>query len=246
VAEYRHLSKPPLREALIDIRISEELPALSVDKLAGHRLDGFETPIEMRRGKISIQFSPDRSAPLSLPGSAQEGVGWRYSTADGSKVVQFRRDGATFSILKGYQDWAHARASARTYWEKYREWNSPSMVSRLAVRYINVLRLPMGADFDLFLTAAPRIPRELPQMVSGFFQRTVIPFSSDGTTAIVTQALEPPHDTSLPVVLDIDVWYNLSVEVAAPEIWIQLDRLRDIKNQIFFSSITEQALEDCL
>jgi uncharacterized protein (TIGR04255 family) len=246
VAEYRHLSKPPLREALIDIRISEELPASNVDKLSAHRLDGFEAPIEIRRGRISIQFNLDKSAPLPLPGSAQEGLGWRYSTADGSRVVQFRRDGATFSILKGYQDWDEARSSARVLWEQYREWNSPTKVSRLAVRYINVLNLPMGVDFDLFLTAAPRVPPELPQMVSGFFQRTVIPFSADGTTAIVTQALEPPHETVVPVVLDIDVWYNVLVDLAAPEIWIQLDRLRNIKNQIFFSSITERALEQYL
>jgi len=246
VAEYRRLSKPPLREALIDIRISQELPVSSVDKLSVHQLDGFEVPIEMRRGKIAIQFSPDMSAPLPLPGSAQEGFGWRYSTADGSRVVQFRRDGATFSILKGYQDWNEARSSARILWEQYREWNSPAKVSRLAVRYINVLSLPMGIDFDLFLTAAPRIPPDLPQMLSGFFQRTVIPFSTDGTTAVVTQALEPLHDNIVPVVLDIDVWYNVSLEVDASEIWIQLDRLRDIKNQIFFSSITERALEHCL
>lgn len=231
---------------MIDIRISDELPASNIDNLAVHRLDGFGAPIEMRRGKISIQFSPDKSAPLPLPGSAQESFGWRYSTADASRVVQFRRDGATFSILKGYQDWDEARSSARILWEQYREWNSPAKVSRLAVRYINVLKLPMGTDFDLFLTAAPRIPPELPQMLSSFFQCTVIPFSTDGTTAIVTQALEPPHDTVIPVVLDIDVWYNVFLDVAAPEIWTQLDRLRDIKNQIFFSSITEYALEHCL
>jgi uncharacterized protein (TIGR04255 family) len=80
-------------------------------------------------------------------------------------------------------------------------------------------------------------------VLNGFLHRVVIPFSTDGITAIVTQAMEFPSGTSVPVVLDIDVYYTCKLEVNSPIVWAEFDRLRDIKNHIFFSSVTERALE---
>lgn len=116
-------------------------------------------------------------------------------------------------------------------------------VQRLAVRYINVINLPPGVDFDLYLTAGPRVPPEVPQALSGFLHRVVIPIAIDGTTAIVTQVLEPPKEGLIPVVLDIDVFIMARYGAKSQEIWTTLDGLRKVKNDIFFSSVTEKALE---
>ena len=245
MAEYRQLAHPPLREALIDLHIMDELPASFVEGIAGKPLAGFEAAIPMWRGRFTfqIQVGIDQPAPLGTTGSADERYGLRYVTPDGSKVAQFRRDGATFSVLRDYANWEKARAEARTLWTQYCDWGSPKEVSRLAVRYINVLELPGGMDLDLYLAAGPRIPQELPQALNGFLHRVVIPFSADGTTAIVTQALEAPSGASVPIVLDIDVVYNCKLKAGSPAVWSELDRLREIKNRIFFSSLTEKAME---
>jgi uncharacterized protein (TIGR04255 family) len=83
----------------------------------------------------------------------------------------------------------------------------------------------------------------MPQALSGFLQRVVIPFAVDGTTAIVTQVLEPPKEGLIPVVLDIDVFVMTRFGVNSHGIWTTLDGLRNVKNEIFFSSVTEKALE---
>src|ERR1700682_2300871 len=243
MAVHKHLAHPPLREAIIDLHIADELPSSFVEKIAGQPLVGFDTAIPMWHGKYTFQVGMDQPTAPSTTGGTTERYGWRHMTTDGSRVAQFRRDGATFSVLRDYENWEEAKAKARALWTQYCELGSPKEVSRLAVRYINVLDVPVGADFDLYLAAGPRIPPELPQVLNGFLHRVVIPFSTDGTTAIVTQAMEVPSGAGVPVVLDIDVYYTCKLEVNSPAVWSEFDRLREIKNQIFFSSVTEKALE---
>jgi uncharacterized protein (TIGR04255 family) len=182
--------------------------------------------------------------PASLSQAPTEQFGRRYSTADASSVLQLRRDGMTFSILKDYQSWDETKALAQGYWDRYSRLAPSVPIQRLAVRYINVLEFSVPvANFDDYLTAGPRIPHELPQRLTGFLHRVVIPFDPDGTTAIVTQALEPPKETRIPMVLDIDVFVECSLDGRSAEMWSRLDKLRNIKNAIFFSSVTERALE---
>lgn len=244
MAEHRQLTHPPLREALIDFRISEELPDSFIEKVAGRALSGYETITKIWRGKWTVQLSPEKAADAAVAKNVSEQFGWRYDAKDGSRVAQLRRDGATYSVLKGYTSWGEAKSSAQSTWQQYCEWGSPRLVTRLAVRYINVLELPPGINTDIYLTAGARIPPELPQIFNSFFHRVMIPFAPEGATAVLTQALEVPLEKSVPVVLDIDVFTNnCTLAPDSSEIWSQLDKLRDIKNRIFFAAVTEKAME---
>jgi uncharacterized protein (TIGR04255 family) len=246
VAEHRQLTHPPLREAVIDLRLAEELPASVVDEIGRERLPDFEPPIQMWRSQISFPVGPPGLPPPLLPPNANEPFGWRFHRSDGARVIQLRRDGVTFGVTQGYTTWAEAKGFARGVVERYCGWAGNASVARIAVRYINVLAVPVGEDFDLYLTAGPRVPPGVPNILSAFLHRVVIPFSQDRASAIVTQALEQLGDATVSVVLDIDVWTESRLQMDALEIWTTLDVLRDIKNRIFFGSVTERALEPYL
>jgi uncharacterized protein (TIGR04255 family) len=238
VAEHRQLSRPPLREALIDLRLAEELSTPVINDLTARQAPGFGSGVPMWRGGLTFQIGPSRPV-VPLQQNPNELWGLRYTTADGSRILQLRRDGFTFSVMSGYTTWENARDSARALWRQYWEWTRAAEVGRVAVRYINVLAVPGGADFDLYLTAGPSLPPGIPETLSGFLHRVVVPFSPDGTSAIITQALEADGG----VVLDIDVWREFRFRADSPNLWTTLDSLRDIKNRIFFASVTETALE---
>jgi uncharacterized protein (TIGR04255 family) len=89
----------------------------------------------------------------------------------------------------------------------------------------------------------PEIAPGLPQGLSGFFMRLLIPDERSNCNAIVTETMEPPQQNFLPLILDIDVFREAAFDVNATEIWDTLERLRDFKNQIFFKSITDKAKE---
>lgn len=223
----------------MDLRLRDELPSSFVPKLKS--LEGFPVAREMKQGKFTFQLSKDKPAEAQV--TTDEAFGQRYEKEDGSEVLQFRRNGVTYSILKNYTSWDMLRDAARNAWLRFLAISGPVNVSRVAVRYINAIDVPLGADFDEYLTAGPRIPTPLPQVLNGFLQRVVVPFEDDDASAIITQAMEVPTAGNIPVVLDIDVFGNCSLEGESAEIWSKLERLRGIKNRVFFSSLSQEVLK---
>jgi uncharacterized protein (TIGR04255 family) len=75
--------------------------------------------------------------------------------------------------------------------------------------------------------------------------RIVMPVPESEATAIVLIATEPAQAGAgkLTLVLDIDAFYETSLDPRAEELWTRLETLRDLKNNIFFCSTTPKAKE---
>jgi uncharacterized protein (TIGR04255 family) len=242
---FPQLNHPPLREALVDLRLSNPLPPEWLSKLEDADLDGFANPQVVKQGSFTFEMPKDQPSRATV--ASEHMWGRRYDRNDGAEVLQVTRLGMTLSILKDYTNWIALREKAKTSWEKYLQIAGPVHVSRLAVRYINGIEMPAGADYDEYLTSGPRIPSELPQTVNNFIQRVEIPFVKDGATAIVTQTLGTPIETNMgSAILDIDVFSNFHVEGVSAEIWSVLDRLNVVANNMFFSYITRKLIESYL
>lgn len=241
VSNYPQLSRPPLREAAIDIRLREELPSTFVETLRSLTLSGFTYIGEVKTGSFKLEIARGKPSQASVTSDEVQGV--RFHSSDGSRVVQYRRNGITFSILRNYTTWEPFMEEARELWRQFLQISGVVVIGRVAVRYINLIEVPINADLDDYLTAPPLIPEPLPQLYNGFLQRVVIPFAEVEGYAIITQALEKPTEMRLPTVIDIDVVSDCFIGGVAPEVWEKLSRLRDIKNRIFFASVTAKALE---
>ena len=104
--------------------------------------------------------------------------------------------------------------------------------------------LPYNARFEDYLTAPPTIPDALPQSVESFLSRIVIHDGNLDAQCILTQAMEssnPSHE-NLPITLDIDVIANKRFSLE-DDFWRTIENLRDLKNRIFFESITSKTVE---
>lgn len=73
--------------------------------------------------------------------------------------------------------------------------------------------------------------------------RVVVPMERG--IAIITQAIDEAGLTEqiLPVILDIDVFVEREFDPSGDEIWGCLDDLREMKNDIFYKSLTPAAWE---
>jgi len=69
--------------------------------------------------------------------------------------------------------------------------------------------------------------------------RLQIPFDSPPAIAIVTQALQPNADEKAPYIFDIDVFRGAQSQSNSDDIWNSLHELRQVKNRVFFESLTE-------
>ena len=243
MARQRHLANAPIREAIIDLRV--KLPAgFEVDTFrASHeRLRESYPVIEERR---LFQDEMQLKGGQVVSRHTQEGLhGFFFKSEDEQNLVQFRVDGFTFNRLKPYTAWKEVFCEARKLWGVYTEICEPESITRIAVRYINHLVIPDAVSrIKEYLTAPPAIPDGLPQIMKRFLTRVVIDDPGSNLTANIIQALEQIVDSSrFTVILDIDVFREELFGIHDDQIWPIFEEMRNLKNHVFFNSLTEKAV----
>lgn len=241
--EYPTLTKPPITEALIDIRVKlpSELDVKVIDSIFESIKEQYPNKQEQRISEVRIDTKAKEE--LFKTSGAKIG-GYRYISLDEKQVFQARLDGFTFSRLHPYIKWEELRNEAYKLWKLYKNITSPESITRVAVRYINNLNIPMPIrDFSDYLIAPPIVPEALPQGVGNFLTRTTLHEPSIGANIIITQALEQLVTDVAPIILDIDVFKFQPKGMEEKEAWETLEELRNLKNKVFFNSITDDLKE---
>lgn len=241
--EYPILSKAPITEAVLDIRVKIR-EGLLVDHLNSiyNSVSGqYPDKKERHKWEGKLEFKKG-VAPIST--TAEEIDGYMFYSADQKQILQARLDGFTFSRLRPYETWESFRDEANRLWQIYRDVVSPE-ITRVALRYINKMEIPLTSkNLSDHLSAAPIVPNNLPQGVSSFLTRVIIHAPEIDASAIITQAMEQiVRPNILPIILDIDVFRQISLVISEEDIWETFEKLRHFKNKIFFKSITEKTEE---
>ena len=247
MVETTRFPNAPITEALLDIRVT--LPAQTdLAKLATfHNAIKQQYPSKQERlawrGHVEIKASPVPEVSQSATG---EPDGYLFTSVDGRQVVQARLDGFTFSRLKPYDKWTTLRDEAQELWQHYVRIASPETVTRVALRYINRIEIPIPMrDFKDYILTTPEIAPDLPQGLGSFFMRLVIQDPNAQAVAIVTETMEPIDESRnrLPLIFDIDVFRMAAFNIQDNAMWEAFEYLHDLKNDIFFRSITLKAKE---
>lgn len=238
-----HLEEAPIREAIIDLRVAPKLPDCS-ERLKGaceQLAEEFPTQRPLSQHEIGLHVDAEQPPKASVD---RHHRGYRLESEEGDLVLQLRNDGFTLSKLKPYYRWEELRDKALHYWGIYCEFGRPEKVVRTAVRYINVLRIPLPIeDFSDYLTCPPAVPDELPQKLDYFLTRMRFPKESIPARCILTQALEGSDGNFASIILDVDAFNEEEHDPSGQGIWDKLESLRDFKNTAFYSSITERTVE---
>ncbi len=243
MAKIRHLDKAPITEAIIDFRVKLSIDFqvktfLDLKKYKGDQFPNyrerraFKGGIRIKNGKPESQFAEDQGIH-----------GYFFTTADEKKVAQFRIDGFTYSHLKPYSDWEMLRDEAKELWKIYHSMTKPEAITRIAVRFLNHLDIPLPiTDLSNYLTAPPKVPDDTPGVISNFLSRIVVYNQDSDIATNIIQALDKSAkpDKFITIILDIDSFKVGEFKNRDCEMWQVFEELRIIKNQIFFNSITEE------
>lgn len=245
VSEWPQFPNPPITEALLDIRCKLP-PEVSLDNLATLH-EAIRDRYPNKRTRMSwqarVEIRPPGEAQVVAPSSGKPD-GYHFLSADGKRIVQARLDGFTFNRLKPYDRWETFRDEAKANWRVYTKVARPETVSRIALRYINRIEVPLPIkDFKEYILTTPEIAPSLPQGLANFLMRLEVPDPKSGSTGIITETMEPPNENSLPLILDIDVIREAQFDPKSEDLWVAFEQVRDFTNEIFFRSITDKAKE---
>lgn len=244
MSDYTIFPNTPITEAILDIRA--ELPKeVDLEKLATFQDAIIERyPEKQERVAFEAGFQLKPEGPTALPTSAQS-IGYLFRSSVENKIVQVRKDGFTFNKLRPYEDWEQFKSEAIKLWDLYFQLAKPVKITRIALRYINRIELPLPFDdFKEYILTTPEIAPSLPQALEHFFMQLIIPNPEIQAKAIITQTMEKPTENQiLPLIFDIDVYREVNYGGNLQEMWVEFEKLRAYKDDIFFNNLTDKTKE---
>ena len=246
MARQRHLPRAPITEALIDIQVApcDGLTFSGLQESISASEIGYYVKNPILEGTFGFMLTSDGKQPQTSAQSAQ--IGLRLHSHDEKYVAQCRLSGFTLSRLPPYEEWPSLIEEAKRVWAVYSGRLVPKRVTRVATRFINNLELPMndGGSYQKYLHKFVDIPDKAPQAVASFLQRFQLVHVESDAHVILTLALDDaPPGGRVPVILDIDAFRVTDLEVPSQDLWDILEKLRELKNQCFFGTITEATAE---
>ncbi len=239
--EFTHLPGAPIVEAVIHWRAPAGLP-LDTQKLQDDLKTRFDQYDCHEQQEVGAAFQ-----------ASQEGVEFRQQTrwngfrltnrSDVDRyVAQFTPNGVIFSRLAKYDRWATFEAEALRFWHAYLELAEPPLIERLGVRFINQVRLTPMDTPALVLRHVPSPPPDLPLDSDHFFHQDSFRVSGHPYQVNSVRTLQTLPDQQRALILDTDVAMEPKSLLAPDMLSHHLAEMRYIKNKLFFTYMTEDAL----
>lgn len=240
---HRRYPKPPITEAIIDLRACLPEGTTVNDLESVHRELELEYPKVRKRyaGTIQAMVGDDGATAAAT----QQHIGFLCMSRDERYVFQARLDGFTLSRLAPYECWDSFRDEAQRLWKLYETVAKPTRLSRVAVRYVNRLDLPLPVqELAEYLRTSPQVSPELPQDLAGYFMQIRIAQEDIKSFLLLNEAIvEPVRPGVASVVLDIDVFRVEELPQDQESLWQAIELLRNRKNEVFEACITDRARE---
>lgn len=231
----------PIIEAIIDFHVIPD------DTFSNNLYDVFFNKVckEFSDRKSIQEFSTqiNHSDIKSTVKNKSEIVGIRLESTEKDIILQIKKRGFTFSLLKNYNNWEIFSEKAKQLWEIYLKIFKPKKVIREAVRYINRIDIPLennNVKIENYFHIYPNIGNF---KTSDLLMRLQIEQDEHGGLAILTQSIaRPEKPLHISFVLDIDAYDIKQFEIPKQKVslWNRVTILRDQKNIIFENIITDK------
>lgn len=245
-ASFPHLRKPPITEAVIEIRgtlgveweeelVISRLQVLQTDYPARQSIQGFQGHWQMTQGSEPKMETKE----LGLRGV-------RLQSVDGLNVAMFTADLFSMSRLNSYQTWETLVSETLRLWKLYRDIVQQNRINRLGVRFIN--RVPLeGKRVEIqsyFRGFQGAVPGHDPDRL-GFLYQDLISTPADNLRANIIKTVQPgsPADPRPALILDIDVFDDGGFASDEALLKTKLDKIHYWKNWIFFNTVTKSLVE---
>ena len=238
---------PPIIEAVLDIDCDMP-PAVEVGALESPARSAFRDRYPKFRTLFLQEHMIEARADTPPTMSVRRGIqGFQFLQEDEKQLVQVRAQGFSFNRLAPYSSLDDYLPEMERAWRVFVALASPVQVRLVRLRYINRIPLPMPegrVELNEYVKIGPRLPDETKLTLFGFLNRVAAVETETGNRVNIIVTSQPPEEKWLPVILDIEAVADGSIEpVDWPAILARIQSLRDLKNMVFSSTLTDQCLK---
>jgi uncharacterized protein (TIGR04255 family) len=242
--EFPHLSKAPIVEAALDIRVvpSVKWDETSLQSELKQRLPDFPKVENMRQTRYQITPGQPDSPKVEDFGC----IGFKLHSSDKLHIAQFNKGAFVFSRLQPYENWQQFSGEALRLWVIYCKLLKPKEVTRIGLRFINRIAIKQEkVELADYYKYPPKSLEELNWTLTGYLHHDVmqIPETSYAVNLIKT-VQNVPGAGEIGLILDIDVFTGEGFEYNELHLKRFLEEMRWVKNKIFFSSLTDKVIQE--
>jgi uncharacterized protein (TIGR04255 family) len=235
--------QPPITEAVIEIRFSEPMPTADLAKVS----DTFKStyPHEQIVTDVSVQLYFRHDTQNTAQAKAIEKRGHRRSSPDQTELVLLWPAIFVVSQLAPYPGWDVFFARFQRDWNTWKRAVSYKNISRIGVRYINRIDIPVEGrpvtHEEEFLNVYVHMPDEL-QPLAAWAVQGQLRLPDIGCKLTLNSSVVPsPLLGHVAFVLDQDIAKDDRPPQNDAEIYELINQIRDKKNSVFESCITDKA-----
>ena len=232
-------NRPPITEALIEIRFSSIIEESKLKKL----IKKFEKyypnlrPIESRHYELNVE---NTISPKAIETT------FRLSSQDMSQIVVLRKSAFLLSQLAPYKSWEDLISRFERDWKLYKKHVGHHQIERIGVRYINRIDIPKSGSLiheNEYLNIYPKQPESLSPFLNYAIQ-TQSQLEDIGSVLTINSAVvQSPVPECMSIVVDQDIAREIEPPQSTEGLISFLNEVRTKKNSVFESCITDKSRE---
>ena len=237
--------KPPITEAVIEIRFAEVFEPSELEKAARQMKSGYSHDEQVRNIGFSVGVPPDGPVQTSVA----EQSGRRMSSDDLTQIAVLWPSIFSVSQLAPYPGWDRFFERFTRDWGRWKRAMNYRKITRVGVRFINRLDIAVASadmatvDEADYLNVYPKLPASL-RPAASYAVQAQIPLPDIGCGLMMNSGVVPsPLIRSKSYLLDLDVSKEADPPQTDDLIYELLNLIRDKKNQIFEECVTDRAKE---
>ena len=247
--KWQHLKNPPVVTAIFQLKFdtgSVKLDDfLKYDQILRRDFPGRNDNIES-----SLQLPPSTRITLGkgqISGVAEtRRVGYIYFTTDQKEKLSLTENEITYTTEKDYQGWDFFRELVQKVLKIIQPTMDNVTIRRSSIRFINQFSLQEFNDPSEYfktqiVSTAKGDTLPFPLIKYGFKLTFDV---EDDIYSIVNQSVDPLPDKFV-YIFDIDVLNRTNMLFDLDSISEVMEKLREVKNAIFFGNLTNKILELC-
>ncbi|MCL1490856.1 MAG: TIGR04255 family protein [Pseudanabaena sp. Salubria-1] len=239
------LTNSPILEAVIhwEAPASKPLEQILLKEALTKHLPEYPTIQTQYVTEAKIMGTPDDTSQFS---QHTQWNGFRLEDDRKNYVAQFTHTGIAFSRVQSYESWKNFKNEALRVWDVFVELAEPKTIRRLGVRFINRILIKQDESISTYLKSEPYRLSGLEISPKSFFYQDTYQVAGYPYQINLVRTIQPNQTGSgseQALIVDIDVFTN-EVSSIRDDLNQQLAEMRWLKNKIFFSNITDTALNN--
>lgn len=238
--DYDH---PPITEAVIAINFKSAIRFEDLTIISKKYQKEYPQSQAISNVSFTVDVD-DQGSAVPTPKNTQNQKGWRLSSGDVTEILVMWPQSFTISQLAPYVGWDKFLERFVRDWKKFKRHAGQMEISRIGVRYINRIDIPVNdgiIEHEKYLNVFPKLPSSLTPL-HAFAVQSALKLPDIGCDLLINSAAVPsPVLNCASFMLDLDIFKAADLPQSDQGIYNLLGEIRNKKNKVFEQCISNRA-----